>query len=66
MTAREKPRELDKYLFMDNFSLQTHVTKKSITIPDKPTRPNLIIFKTVFIISNVTKQKIYFTTNKSK
>ena len=34
------PRELERYLFQPNFSLQSHVVPKSTTIPEKPTTQN--------------------------
>ena len=39
-TAQQKPAELDKYLLIRNFSLQSQVTEKSTSMPLIPTNPN--------------------------
>lgn len=39
-TAKQKPMELEMYLFRPIFSLQSQVIEKSISMPLKPTTPN--------------------------
>lgn len=40
VTAKQKPNELERYLFNLNFSLHSQVIEKSITMPLIPTIPN--------------------------
>ena len=46
VAAQLKPIAFEIYLFMRSFSLHKYVKEKSIAIPEQPTIPNLIIFKT--------------------
>ena len=55
ITANENPIALAPYLLIPNFSLQSQVTKKSTTTPDKPTTPNFKNFILNITVANTLK-----------